>query len=336
MTKRILFVERQPSEFVSIENVFREVARKLPAEKFQTAFQSVPFGNGLFEVLKNLLFFKKRSADIYHVTGHIHYAALRLPPEKTILTIHDLGFLHTRSGLRRFALKKLFLDWPIKRVRYITAVSQKTKDEIVYFAKCDRDKITVIGNPLFEGFYGAHSTPFDKECPTILNVGVTDNKNVPALIEALIGVRCKLVVVGNPDDELISLLLRSGIEHEIKEELDQAEIITEYRRADIVAFCSTYEGFGLPIIEAQASGKPVVTSNLSPMKEVSGGAAILVDPNNAASIREGIMKLIDDNELRAKIVIDGFENIKRFDPTIVAEQYANYYAEVLAVSSGEA
>lgn len=327
--KSILFIERQPSVFVSIESVFRQVAAHISSDRFATDFQQMPFSNRLLGIVKNLLFFKPREADLYHVTGHIHYIALRLPADRTILTIHDLGFLHTRRGLRRLVLKKLFLDWPLRKLKYITAVSQKTKDEILDYTNCDPDKIQVIDNPLTDGFGASSSKVFDTERPTILQVGIADNKNIPRLAEAIKGLPCRLLITGSLDSELSSLLSTAGIDYEIKGFLERSEIIDLYRGADLVTFCSTYEGFGLPIIEAQACGKPVITSNLSPMKEVGGGAVVLVDPHDAADIRRGILKVIESADLRKKLVSDGLENVRRFDPKPIGKKYEMLYLEVL-------
>lgn len=329
MKKRILFIERQPSEFVSIENVFRQVAQNLSSEKFETNFQQMPFGNSLLGIVKNLLFFKPQQADLYHVTGHIHYITLRLSAYKTVLTIHDLGFLHTRTGLRRLVLKKLFLDWPLKKIKYVTAVSEKTKNEILAHSNCNPDKIQVIDNPLPAGFGFTRPKIFNRQRPTILQVGITANKNIPKLAEAIKGLPCKLLIAGRADRSLISLLSANSIDYEIKDYLEQSEIIALYRNADLVVFCSTYEGFGLPIIEAQALGKPVVTSDLSPMKDVGGGAVILVDPNDAADIRRGILQVIEDGELREKLIRDGLENVKRFDPKVIGKAYEDYYSKLV-------
>ena len=113
MKKRIIFIERQAYGAVSIERVFAQVAMSLPEELFDVEFHKLSFGYGLFGILKGLIFFRKRPADIYHVTGEIHYISLRLPKKNTVLTIHDLGFIdgltfrgvagklcqiHTRAG----------------------------------------------------------------------------------------------------------------------------------------------------------------------------------------------------------------------------------------------
>ncbi|HVE56132.1 MAG TPA: hypothetical protein VNB22_04835, partial [Pyrinomonadaceae bacterium] len=92
MKAKILFIERKfwKKNFLafSIEKIYEQIAKKLPAEEFETSFVKVPYGNSFFEMLKNLLVFKKPQADIYHITGQVHYLALTSPKQKTVLTIH--------------------------------------------------------------------------------------------------------------------------------------------------------------------------------------------------------------------------------------------------------
>ncbi|MBK7708787.1 MAG: glycosyltransferase family 4 protein [Acidobacteria bacterium] len=332
MSPKITFIERkywkEDGLAFSIEKVFAEIAGKLRG--FETEFVKLPYGNAFADILKNLLFFRPPDSDIYHVTGQVHYIALLFPPERTILTIHDIGFLHLRSGVRRFILKKLFLDWPLRRLRYVTVVSEATRSELLEHAGFARDKIEVIENPLLGGFDAGESPQFNAGRPTILQVGITPNKNIPRLLDALRGISCKLRVIGTPDRELEETLSDSGIDYEIAFGLSSEEMRDEYQRADIVAFCSTYEGFGLPILEAQAMKKPLITSDLSPLNEVSGGAAVLVDPFDVESIRNGILSIIGDQGLREEITTAGTENVKRFEPAGIARKYARLYDKVIA------
>jgi glycosyltransferase involved in cell wall biosynthesis len=105
-------------------------------------------------------------------------------------------------------------------------------------------------------------------------------------------------------------------------------MVDAYERADLVIFVSLAEGFGMPIIEAQAVGRPVIVSNLSPMKEVAGEGALAVDPFDIEAIRSAIRTVIEDGQLRHRMIAAGLENVKRFNAEVVAGQYAQLYRSI--------
>jgi len=110
--------------------------------------------------------------------------------------------------------------------------------------------------------------------------------------------------------------------------LTYEEIIKCYEDCDILCFASTYEGFGMPIIEAQAVGRPVITSTVASMPEVAGEGAYLVDPYSVTSIKKGIEKVIYDTAYRNELIRTGKENIKRFEVGKIASQYLKIYEEL--------
>jgi len=111
----------------------------------------------------------------------------------------------------------------------------------------------------------------------------------------------------------------------IDKRISDAEVADLYRECDIVSFASTLEGFGMPIIEANATGRVVVTSNISSMPEIAGNAAELVNPLEIESIRTGFLNVINNDQHREKLIENGFENVKRFDKKVIAKKYFELY-----------
>jgi glycosyltransferase involved in cell wall biosynthesis len=164
-----------------------------------------------------------------------------------------------------------------------------------------------------------------------LQVGTGEhNKNICRVAEALRGISCELEIIGRVSERQRQVLERNSISYRSYSNLSDAEVIERYRQCDAVLAASTYEGFGMPIIEANAVGRPVVTSNVCAMPEVAGGAACLVDPFDCASIREGVLRILEDPGYRAGLVKEGFENVKRFHPVRIASEYAALYQEVVS------
>ncbi|MEQ1645928.1 MAG: glycosyltransferase, partial [Pyrinomonadaceae bacterium] len=232
---RVIFVERKASGAVSVERVFRQIARDLPPESFDLEFQQVPFGNGILAILKNLLFFRPKPADIYHITGDVQYISLRLPGDRTVMTIHDIISLHQRSGLRRYIIKKLYFDLPFRRLSFITTISGAVRDEIAAETGIDAGRIRVIPNPLINDLAGHDHKPFTTERPVILHIGTAKNKNLDLLIDALADIDCKLRIVGRLDEAIIRKLELSSIIYENVYELDDVQMKQEYLDADILA-----------------------------------------------------------------------------------------------------
>ncbi len=119
-------------------------------------------------------------------------------------------------------------------------------------------------------------------------------------------------------------LKASGISYSYRTNLSESEILAAYHQADIVSLVSTYEGFGLPIIEAQAIGRAVIAGNVASMPEVAGEGACLVDPHDVTAIRSGILRIINEPGYRNAIVEQGFQNVKRFDPQLIADSTWNF------------
>lgn len=328
MKIRVNFIERKVTDSLSIERVFRQIAKNLSQKNVEVKFEKMPFENSAFDTIKNLLFFRKSVADIYHITGHVNYISLLLPKDSTVLTVHDLGILHTRTGLRRYILKKLLFDWPVQRLKYITTVSETTRRELIHHTNCPGEKVRVIENPV-QDKYSGQAKIFNAECPTILQIGTAPHKNLKGLITAIKGLECRLTIIGDLDDEHLRLLADNKIDYANRSGLNESGMREEYANCDLVSFCSTYEGFGLPIIEGQAMQRPVLTSNISPMKEVAGDGAVLADPHDTESIRAGIMKIIKDETFRNELLARGTENVKRFSAEHIADLYYGLYEQIL-------
>jgi glycosyltransferase involved in cell wall biosynthesis len=160
-------------------------------------------------------------------------------------------------------------------------------------------------------------------------VGTGENKNLPRVVDAVQDLPVVLVIIGKLSASNEAQLAARRVTYENHVNLDRGQLVEQYRRADALVFASTYEGFGLPIIEAQAVGRPVVTSNLCSMPEAAGNAAWLVDPFDVADIRRAILRLINEPEFCDELVEKGFENASRYSPERLAEQFAEVY-EALA------
>ena len=105
-------------------------------------------------------------------------------------------------------------------------------------------------------------------------------------------------------------------------------MLAQYQSCDLVSFISTFEGFGMPIIEANSVERVVLTSNISSMPEVAGEAALLVDPFDIAAIRNGIQRIINDGQLREQLIQAGRKNKLRFQSGTIAQQYYNLYKKI--------
>lgn len=310
-----------------MEFIFDDVRRRLLNNIFATVSISAFESSGFFKRVYNCIEAFFRQGRVNHVTGDINYLGIFLTKRKTIHTILDCVFLTSSKGLKYKILKLFWLTLPEKRARYLTAISESTKKEILKHHPCNPDKIIVIPVAISPSFTFS-SKEFNTQMPRILQLGTAPNKNIVRLIEAIRGIPCMLNIVGKHDAELESILKSNNIKYVYEWDLTEEEILERYCNCDIVSLVSTYEGFGMPILEGQAVGRAIITSNILSMPEVAGNGACLVNPYNVEEIREGILKIIEDENYRKTLLTNGRENCKRFDPSVIANQYLELYQAI--------
>ena len=384
MGLKILHHERKRLEsHFSIERLFAEIRRHMPADCEVTSCPAPHASKGVVRRVLNVRHASRQSADVHHIVGDSHYLAFGLPPEKTVLTIHDCGALNRLTGWKRALLKYFWFTGPMRRAAVVTTISQASKDEFRKWVGALADKVVVVPDCVF-GEFTYDPKPFNEECPVVLQVGTKWNKNVERVLEAVRNTGCRLEVVGelsekqkashgltrikgrispggcaertghecsspetpgsrgaspNQDDlRLTNLKLKTTAGLPVVRELGRLtdeELVAAYRRCDMVVFASLYEGFGMPILEAQAMGRPVITSNVGAMKEAAGDGALLVDPYSVEEIRAAILRIKREPTLREDLIAKGLRNAEKFRGAAIAERYAGLYRGLVQASSAQ-
>ena len=323
--KRIVhFMRDRRSATFSIERLYEDVRQALPPSMEAVEWVCRNPSRGFLPRLLDAWAARRAQGDVNHVTGDTHYLTYFLNKRRTALTVHDMVLIERSNGLSRLVFWFFWYWIPVTRSRVVITVSEATRDALLKSIHCDPGKVVVIPNPVSLEFQPSPKV-FNDVYPRILQVGTTPNKNIIRVAEALEAIRCRFVVIGKLSQEQREFLAKYNVEYENYAGLIRTALLLEYIKSDIVIFASTYEGFGLPIIEANAVGRPVVTSRLPPMTEVANGAAHEVNPFDASSIRTGIEKIINDEIYRDKLIAAGYKNAQRFSIKCTAEKYASIY-----------
>lgn len=241
-------------------------------------------------------------------------------PLPFVFTIHDLIHLYApgKGKLVNNLFYEILMKPAIRQAYKIITVSEFSKKTIIDWSGVDDSKIVVVKNGISENLTlnGERHQP---GYPYLLHVGNTKaHKNVTRLIQAFTNAKIdagiKLILTGVRTPELSEQISTLNLESRIvfSGKITEEELAKYYRGAVALTFPSLYEGFGLPPLEAMACGTPVLTSNITSLPEVTGDAALLIDPYYVDSISNGIEQIVNDASLRAELISKGLQHIKLF------------------------
>ncbi|HBZ66641.1 MAG TPA: glycosyltransferase family 1 protein [Bacteroidales bacterium] len=274
---------------------------------------------------------KKINADLFVSPDAMLSLNTRVP---TLLVIHDLNFEHYPNDLPRFTGKFYRNQTPkfAAHASRIATVSEFSKNDIVANYGTDGDKIDVVYNGANENFHPIDNRlqqqtrlQYSDGIPYFLFVGsLHPRKNLANLFKAFdiyctrnAGIETNLLIVGERrwwtnqiQEAYNSMLYQNRVRFTGRVSTDSLHKIVA--SALTLTYVSNFEGFGIPIIEAFRCGTPVITSNVTSMPEIAGGAALLTDPSSPESISDAMKQLATDKRLRDELVQKGLERAKAF------------------------
>jgi len=299
------------------------------------------------EQLRIPLALRREGVTLFHAP---HYVLPPLVRCRSVVTIHDcihLMFPQYLPNRMALAYARTSISLAARRATRVMTVSESSKRDILRFVDVEPARIDVIYNAYDERFgvepgeddvvrvrerYQLHDE-------FVLYAGnVKPHKNLERLIDAFSLVRkrgldhLKLVLIG---DEIsrYAALRRAVHQHQLHKYvrflgyLPQETLAVMYRLAGVFVFPSLYEGFGLPPLEAMASGTPVVTSNVSSLPEVAADAAVLVDPYDPGAIADGIQRVLTNEDLRADLRRRGLARARQFSWEQSVRRVREIYSE---------
>ncbi len=291
---------------------------------------------------------RRERVELFHAP---HYVLPPLVSCRSVVTIHDcihLMFPQYLPSRLAYAYARTSIAAAAKRATRILTVSESSKRDILKYVDVPADKIHVIYNA-YDPRFGVEPREEDVvrvreryqlHDEFVLYAGnVKPHKNLGRLIEAFHHVRdrgldhLKLVLIG--DDISKGAALRRAVhQHQLHKYvrflgyLPEDTLAVLYRLAGVFVFPSLYEGFGLPPLEAMASGTPVVTSNVSSLPEVAGDAALLVDPYDPIAIADGIFTVLTDVSVRRRLRQRGIARAGQFSWQASVRHVRQIYQEV--------
>lgn len=238
---------------------------------------------------------------------------------RSVVIVHDLTHLHYYGWLKRLYYN-IIMRSLYKKCENIACVSEFTKQEFLKWSGIDRKKVHVIYNGVSSEF-NPTGDKLDFGYKYLLYPGNHRSyKNLDRLIRAYALSEAPtnnihLVLTGAENSDLRAVAEAARISHMIHftGKLPSRDIPSLYRGAHAVTFPSLYEGFGLPIVEAMASGIPVLTSSISCMPEIAADAALLVDPTSDRSMSDAISQICTDDKLRKNLIKNGLARAAVFN-----------------------
>ena len=291
---------------------------------------------------------KKKNVDLFIAPGN---TGLVRCPCKQLLIVHDLiFFVYPKhfSFIKRTYLHK-FVKYSCKVASRIVTMSKNTKNDIVKYIKANEDKINVIYEGVdFEKFSRIkrdEAKDFIRRKYNIKNyvyspTSLYPHKNNDLVIEAFTKLKKekkvpqKLIITGIDPYKKMNWLKDVIAKYEMENEVFYLGRVPGqhlpylYSGADAVAYLSSYEGFGLPVLEAMAAGCPVLSSNRSSLPEVVGDAGVLVDPFNIEEVTNKMYELLTNENLRKEYIAKGLARAKQFSWENVARRFIKIYGNL--------
>lgn len=294
----------------------------------------------LYKVVK---FLKANKIDIFHGLSHMLPYGIEKTGIPSVVTIHDLIFLRYPEyykKLDRFLYYHIYLS-SCQRATKIIAISNQTRNDLIDYFNIDPRKIEVIYQSCDNHFYHRLSEEqknfiqikYKLPQKFILCVGtIEQRKNQLAILRAIVTEKLDLTVVilGKPTEYINILnqfICESGIQKQVifLHNATTDELQGIYQMAEVMVYPSFFEGFGLPVIEAQASQCAVITSNVSSLPEAGGNGALYINPENIFELGKAIRDVISFPKLKEELIEKGSVNAEKFNEKLTAARLMNLY-----------
>lgn len=289
---------------------------------------------------------KKDKLDIYHGLSHELPKGIEKISVKSVVTIHDLIFLRypeLYKAIDRKIYERKFKH-SCKVADKIIAISEQTKNDIIDFFGIDPNKIEVVYqgcNPDYFAQFNdtqinAVKKHFSLPQEYLLYVGTIEpRKNLLSIVKAMHhgNIKIPLIVVGrktNYYNQVEEYIEENKLNHiHFLSNVENEELPVIYQLASIFIYPSIFEGFGIPIIEALASGTPVITSKEGVFPESGGPSSVYVDPYNIEEISESIKKILSDSKYSENMIIQGKIHVNAFKEETVANNIHKVYKNLV-------